>query len=91
MRYDFNEINILKQNLYNNKQQKQDFQRMLNNIYENTEDPILRDSLQSLMKKISVLSQSELSLLCDDILQKRLIATMTSPITPRNKRGDGAG
>ena len=79
MRFDFNEINILKQNLYINKQKKSEFLEMLRIIYENTEDYVLKDSLQSLIKKISALSQNELSALHEDIIQKRLVATMNNP------------
>ncbi|MBQ8248155.1 MAG: hypothetical protein IJZ42_13585 [Lachnospiraceae bacterium] len=88
MRFDFNEINILKQNLYNINQKKHGFIEMLQNIYENTEDPLLKDSVQSLIKKVSLLSQEELSSICASILQKKVAATMNDPFSISSMRNE---
>lgn len=81
MKFDFNEINILMQNLRNINQKKSDFLELLGSLHENTEDALLKDSIQSLMKKVSSLSQQELAELCTSILQKKVVATMNDPFS----------
>ena len=81
MRFDFNEINILMQNLRDVNQKKGSFLETLRALYDNTDDALLKDSVLSLIKKVSSLSQQELSGLCSSILQKRVVATMNDPFS----------
>lgn len=78
MRFDFNEVNILKQNLFTAKQGKEDILGLLRAMATRTEDYILKDSISSLTKKIASLSSEEFAALRDDVLNKRLVATMNS-------------
>lgn len=78
MRFDFNEANILKQNLFMAKQSQEDLLGLLRAMAPKTEDYILNDSISSLMKKIASLSSEEFARLREDVLNKRLVATMNS-------------
>ena len=81
MKFDFNEINILKQNLYNSNQTKKSFLEMLQNIYDNTEDILLRDSVVSLMNKIELLPPEALVKLYTFSTQNKITATMNDPFS----------
>jgi hypothetical protein len=67
------------QNLYNANQKKNDFLDLLRILHENTESEFLKDSLCSLINKVSALSQEELSRLCEAVLKKKIVATMNNP------------
>ena len=76
MRFDFNEINILRQNFFSSRQKKEDFLELLQGLLAKTDDYILKDSIESLTKKISSLSAEEFTRLREDSINKRLVATM---------------
>lgn len=75
MRFDFNEANILNQNLFSSSDNKQILLNRLQNVYENTEDPVLKKSVLSLIKKAESLSDEDIKRILYDILKKRFIVT----------------
>lgn len=75
MRFDFNEANILNQNLFSTSDDKKVLLNRLDNIFQNTEDSILKQSVQVLIKKIEGLSDEEIKQILYDILKKRFIVT----------------
>lgn len=75
MRFDFNEANILNQNLFATSDDKKVLLSRLDNIYQNTEDEVLKQSVQGLIKKIEGLSDEEIKRILYDILKKRFIVT----------------
>lgn len=79
--FDLNEANILIQNLDVSNQKKSDFLETLRFICKNTEDPLLNVSLQSLIKKVELLSQEEISFMCSRIVDKKAVATLNDPFS----------
>lgn len=75
MRFDFNETNILRQNLFSNGDTKEILVRRLSNLLETTDDPLLKDSVVSLIGKIETLSEKQIKLIQLDIANNKLIAT----------------
>lgn len=75
MRFDFNEANILKQNLFSSQDDKNTLLRRLDGLYLHTEDSILKKSLRSLIRKIEELSDEEVRRILYDILQKKFVVT----------------
>lgn len=75
MRFDFNEANILKQNLFSAKDDKHVLLHRLNSIYENTEDLLLKKSVRGLIKKIEGLSDDDVKRILYDIIKQRFIVT----------------
>lgn len=75
MRFDFNEANILKQNLFSSTDNKKVLLNRLNNVYQNTEDAFLKKSVLVLIKKIEELSDEDIKRLLYDVLRKRFIVT----------------
>ena len=75
MNYDFNEANILNQNLHK-KYSKSDFLDVLRILLDNTMDDVFKDAIRSLIKKVSALSPGGFTDLCDAVESKKLIATM---------------
>ena len=75
MRFDFNEANILNQNLYLPTDNKSVLLTRLNNILENTSDNILKTSVLSLIKKVEELSDEDIRKILYDVLKKRFIVT----------------
>ena len=76
MKFDFNEANILNQNFYSDKDTKDVLIHRLTGLLESTEDPILRQSVFSLISKIEHLSEPQVKQIQKDIANKKLIATM---------------
>jgi hypothetical protein len=70
MRFTFNEICIL--NLEFKSPDKQEFLYNLIELEKNTEDPVLKDDLNSLFKKIEVLSDSQINQLYTDRMNYKL-------------------
>lgn len=75
MRFDFNEANILNQNLFSSQDTKKTVLARLNDVYSNTPDFILKASVSSLIEKIERLSDEEVKLILYDILKKKFIIT----------------
>lgn len=75
MRFDFNEANIINQNLFSTSDDKKVLLNRLNNVYQNTSDAVLQQSVLSLTSKIEGLSDEEIKRILYDILKKRFIVT----------------
>lgn len=75
MRFDFNEANILKQNLYAPSDNRKVLLNRLDNVYHNTQDPILKKSVHGLIDKITKLSDGDVKRILYDILKKRFIVS----------------
>lgn len=75
MRFDFNEANILNQNLFSTSDNKKVLLGRLDNIYQNTEDLLLKKSVQVLMQKVEGLSDEDVKRILYDVLKKRFIVT----------------
>ena len=84
MRFDFNEANILNQNLFSQTDDKKVLLNRLENIYQNTEDQVLKQSIQGLIKKIEGLSDEEIKRILYDILKKRFIVTSNYKVIHKN-------
>ena len=86
MRFDFNEVNILKQNLFKVSQSKEDLLELLKLLVQKTEDYILRDSIASLQNKVSSLSLAEFELLREEIISKKVVATMDTSCPEKTRK-----
>lgn len=75
MRFDFNEANILNQNLFSSTDNKKILLGRLDNVFQNTKDPILKQSVLVLMGKIECLSDEDVKRILFDIIKKRFIVT----------------
>ena len=75
MRFDFNEANILRQNLYSVTDNKKTLVARLDKVWQDTEDSILKQNVQSLLKKIEGLSDEEVKRIYFDIKKERFIVT----------------
>lgn len=75
MRFDFNEANILKQNLFSSQDDKVTLLRRLEGLCLHTEDSILKKSLRSLIRKVEELNDEEVKRILYDILQKKFVVT----------------
>lgn len=75
MRFDFNEANILKQNLFSQDDTKEILLYRLSRLSETTEEQILKTSVFSLIEKVERLSPQQIKQIQSDIFNKRLIAT----------------
>lgn len=75
MRFDFNEANILNQNLFSTNDNKKVLLNRLDNIYKNTEDRLLKRSVLSLIKKIECLSDDDVKRLLYPIIKKQFSVT----------------
>lgn len=75
MKFDFNEANILKQNLFLQNDTKKTLIIRLNRLSETTNDPILKNSVLTLIKKVETLTPNQIKQIQLDISNKRLIAT----------------
>ena len=75
MKFDFNETNLLRQNLFSPHDSKTILIHRLTNLTTTTNDLILKDSLFSLIKKLESLSELQIKQLYDDKINKKLIAT----------------
>lgn len=75
MRFDFNEANILNQNLFSTNDNKKILLNRLDNVFQNTEDPILKQSVLSLLKKIECLSDEDIKKLLFLIIKKQFSVT----------------
>ena len=75
MRFDFNESNILNQNLFAVTDDKNILLSRLAVVLEDTDDLLLRKSVQSLIKKIECLSNEDVKRLLYLILKKKFIVT----------------
>lgn len=84
MRFDFNEANILNQNLFSSTDDKKVLLGRLDNIYQNTNDDVLKQSLQGLIKKIEGLSDEEIKRILFDIIKKRFIVTSNYKVIYKN-------
>ena len=83
MRFDFNESNILNQNLFNPTDDKSTLLTRLNNVLRNTEDPLLKKSSLSLIGKIEALSNEDVKLILYDVLKKRFIVSANYKVINR--------
>lgn len=84
MRFDFNEANILNQNLFSTADNKAVLLDRLNNLHQNTEDDVLKQSVLGLTKKIEGLSDEEIKRILYDVLKKRLIVTSNYKVIHKN-------
>ena len=75
MRFDFIEANILNQNLFSSTDNNAVLVGRLQNVYQHTEDPILKKSVISLTQKIESLSDEDIRRILYDISKKRFIVT----------------
>ena len=75
MRFDFNEANILKQNLYSSMDNKKILLNRLDNVFQNTKDHILKQSIHALIKKIECLSEDDIKRIFFDIKKNQFIVT----------------
>ena len=75
MRFDFNEANILKQNLFSANDDKKTLLTRLEKLYENTRDPVLKKSTRALIGKLETLSDEEISRIRYDIFKDRFAVT----------------
>lgn len=75
MRLDFNEANILYQNLFSSQDDKRTVLDRLANVYQNTEDRLLKTSVNSLCLKLEKLSEMDIKLMFYDIQKKKFIVT----------------
>ena len=75
MKFDFNESNILNQNLFSQNDTKEILLRRLFCLSETTKDLVLKRSVNTLIKKIETLSQDQVKTILSDVLNKRLVAT----------------
>lgn len=75
MRFDFNEANILNQNLFSTNDNKKVLLNRLDNVYKNTEDPLLKRSVLSLIKKMECLSDEDIKRLLYTIIKKQFSVT----------------
>ena len=75
MKFDFNETNLLKQNLYSQYDTKPILIHRLTNLAGTTEDVVLKSSVASLIKKLERLSEAQIKQLYKDKNEKKLIAT----------------
>lgn len=75
MKFDFNETNLLKQNLFSQYDTKPILIHRLTNLSSSTEDVVLKSSVISLIKKLESLSEAQIKQLYKDKTDKRLIAT----------------
>ena len=73
MRFDFNEANILNQNLFSSSDNKKILLNRLDNVFQNTKDPILKQSVLVLINKIECLSDEDVKRILFDIIKKRFI------------------
>lgn len=80
MRFDFNEANILNQNLFSTFDNKKNLLSRLDNVLQNTQDPVLKQSTLSLIKKIECLSDDDVKRLLYTIINKRFCVTAYSKI-----------
>lgn len=86
MRFDFNEVNILKQNLFKASQSKDDLLELLKLLAQKTEDYILGDAIVSLQRKVSSLSLAEFDLMKEEIINKKVVATMDTSCPGKMKK-----
>ena len=84
MRFDFNEANILNQNLFSSTDNKEVLIDRLQILQKNTEDLILKKSVESLIRKIEGLSNEDVRRILYDVLKKRFIVTANSKVGQRN-------
>lgn len=75
MKFDFNETNLLKQNLFSQYDTKPILIHRLTNLAETTNDVVLKNSVASLIKKLESLSEKQIKQLYKDKNEKKLIAT----------------
>ena len=75
MRFDFNEANILKQNLFSASDNKNILLLRLQNVHLNTKEPFLQKSVLSLIKKVECLDDREVKRIYYDIVKNRFIVT----------------
>ena len=80
MFFNFNEANILKQNLFNANDTKRSVLDSLHSLEDNTSDDYLKYSIRTLINKVSALSEQQVASLKDDILNKRFIITYCNHI-----------
>ena len=73
--FDFNEANILKQNLFAPTDTKEVLLSRLNGLLSNTEDALLKYSTKTLIKKIHALTPEQVSQIYSDIVSKKFAAT----------------
>ena len=84
MRFDFNEANILNQNLFSSTDNKKVLLDRLQSVYENTQDPILKKSVLSLIRKMESLSDEDIRRILYDILKKQFIVTSNYKVIHKN-------
>ena len=75
MRFDFNEANILKQNLFSSNDDKKVLLSRLEKLYEHTEDLILKKSVRSLIGKLETLTDEEIRRIRYDIFKDKFVVT----------------
>lgn len=75
MKFDFNETNLLRQNLFPQHDTKEKLIHRLTNLMATTGDTILQDSVLSLIKKVESLSENQIASIQQDIINNRLTAT----------------
>ena len=75
MFFNFNEANILKQNLFSPQDNKQSLLSRLITLENNTSETYLKQSILSLTQKIEALSEQQVIDLRNDILNKNFIIT----------------
>lgn len=85
MRFDFNEANILKQNLYDPRDNRAILLKRLDSVFQNTTDSVLRKSVRGLIKKIEVLSDDDVRLIYKDIVSKKFLVTSYYKVVPKSK------
>ena len=84
MRFDFIEANILKQNLFSPTDNKSILLGRLNEIFENTEDSLLKNSVSVLIKKVEGLSDEDIKRILFDVLKKRFVVTSNYKVIYKN-------
>lgn len=74
--FNFNEANILKQNLFNANDTKEILIKRLTDLFQTTDEPTLRESVYSLIKKVKKMTPEQISGVYKDIQDKKMIATV---------------
>lgn len=75
MKFDFNEANILKQNLFDENDTKETLIERLTLLLDTTKDDILRRAVCSLIQKTETMTTAQIKQIRQDIIEKRFIAT----------------
>lgn len=76
MNFDFNETNILKQNLFLQTDTKEILVARLSELLISAQEPVLRHSVNSLISKVNSLTPEQLKKIQQDIADKKIIATL---------------